>query len=128
MNLFARSSGWNDLDAVNVARVLEFSGGLNHSELYKLHRYLSVSVAQREAKKSRAFVETTNLPRDKHIWILAHYSTRYVRAGLLLLAERCNTHNRSKKAQQEQRTASEITVINIVGLAPSQFIAKSCFL
>lgn len=46
-------------------------------------------------------------------------------SGLLLLAERSNTIDLSGRSESNAR--SEITVINIVGPAPSQFIAKFCF-
>lgn len=83
------------MDAVNVGRVLEFPGGLNHGELYKLYRYLSVSVAQREAKKSRAFVETIILISSRQTYLDLGPLFNAVRPGGFIIAHGAlqHTHN-----------------------------------
>lgn len=74
-------------------------------------------------QKNRAFVEaanpTTNISGS---WPTIQRGT----SERFIIARGALQHNRSKRAPRA--THSEITVINIVGLVPSQFIAEFCFL
>lgn len=64
------------------------------------------------------------IPRQTYLDLGPLFSTARP-SGILLLAERYSTIDLSARPRT---THNEITVINIVGLAPSQFIAKFCFL
>lgn len=92
---------------------------------------ISQSVSLRGRRKNRArFVETTNLfaTNISGSWPTIQHGT----SGRVYYCSRsAATHTHTidlRKRTKSNAQRGEITVINIVGLAPSQFIADSCFL